>query len=403
MNIIQIQRPIKIGNRLQATIAINGIEKVANFDVDSTYAEYLDDEVCDAFLINLLLFAMGNGYDIKCDAPVSAELLFNLRTYFLPILNKETSGKAHLVNIEANPLVRETHAIAVGTGVSGGIDSSDAIMENLRASAKIPNMKLTHLLVVTPTSKRVAFYRPHSQEALLQRAEKISTCLNLPLIKISHNLADISDICDERYHPFYNLSCVFALGKQFKTYFYASAYTMDHFSIKNGFNSDADYMNMFMLPMLSTPNLRFYLAGLPRSRLEKTRAIANEKWVQENLSVCTNDFIGKKCGFSTCNANKCKRTMWDLEICGALDKFSKMFDADDFRKNHKQAITWLYNKAKHGDNFAQESWNTAKAKNIITKQDLFSLALRNAGLKFILMFIPVSKWRKRIRSKFYLS
>lgn len=38
MNIIQIQRPIKIGNRLQATIAINGIEKVANFDVDSTYA-----------------------------------------------------------------------------------------------------------------------------------------------------------------------------------------------------------------------------------------------------------------------------------------------------------------------------------------------------------------------------
>jgi hypothetical protein len=152
MNIIQIQRPIKIGNRLQATIAINGIEKVANFDVDSTYAEYLDDEVCDAFLINLLLFAMGNGYDIKCDAPVSAELLFNLRTYFLPILNKETSGKAHLVNIEANPLVRETHAIAVGTGISGGIDSSDAIMENLRASAKIPNMKLTHLLVVTPTS-----------------------------------------------------------------------------------------------------------------------------------------------------------------------------------------------------------------------------------------------------------
>ena len=95
--------------------------------------------------------------------------------------------------------------------------------------------------------------------------------------------------------------------------------------------------------------------------------------------------------------------MWDLEICGALDKFSKMFDADDFRKNHKQAIAWLYNKAKHGDNFAQESWNAAKAKNIITKQDLFRLALRNAGLKFILMFIPVSKWRKRIRSKFYLS
>ena len=75
MNIIQIQRPVKIGNRLQATIAINGIEKVANFDADSTYAEYLDDKVCDAFLINLLLFAMGNGYDIKCDAPRQCRII----------------------------------------------------------------------------------------------------------------------------------------------------------------------------------------------------------------------------------------------------------------------------------------------------------------------------------------
>lgn len=62
MKIIVISKPYKHNNTLTSHIFINDIEKVANFDADSTYAEYLDDEVCDAFLINLLLFAMGNGY-----------------------------------------------------------------------------------------------------------------------------------------------------------------------------------------------------------------------------------------------------------------------------------------------------------------------------------------------------
>ena len=74
--------------RQYCEIEIESDVKKIWFEVDSKYKEYLVTDRADAYVIGLLNYAMRNNHDIKCDIPVTDELLYNLNEVLIPMLAK---------------------------------------------------------------------------------------------------------------------------------------------------------------------------------------------------------------------------------------------------------------------------------------------------------------------------
>ena len=105
---------------LCANIEEDDKSKVLWYAVDSEYRDYVTAEKVDAFVVNLLFYAMIKKEDIFWEGEMSEKLYYQLLEYWIPTIAREIS-EYHLVslvgktnnNIVGNP-------IAVGTGVSGG-------------------------------------------------------------------------------------------------------------------------------------------------------------------------------------------------------------------------------------------------------------------------------------------
>lgn len=113
------------------------------FEVEEKYGQYLCAERADAFLIGLLNFAQRERLDIVCEAPVTARLLYQIRTYLIPSLARN-SKVLHETRIEApmddTPMA---NAGGVGTGISCGVDSLHVVKNYARSP--YPGLSLTHL------------------------------------------------------------------------------------------------------------------------------------------------------------------------------------------------------------------------------------------------------------------
>lgn len=410
-NTITIHKP-KITMRgkdaiLSADIEFDNAVRTAWFKVSAEYGIYLDSEVVDAFVIGMLSRAIRYGYDIVCKAPVSEELFFNLTVYTIPTIYKYSQGRAHLIDIIAQPLTRKTNANGVGTGVSGGIDSSDAIVEVLKAGKRFPNMNLTHLAYFVHDRNEIVPGEQLEEFRILQMQEeqkkvyKISKQLKLPIIEIESNIYNVDGVIEEVSHSFHGPANVFALAKLFKTYFSAGAYDLEDFSMVRSYDDQA-YSDAFIFPMLSTSNLRFYMAGITRNRFEKTENVAGQSWLFDNMNVCF-PHKGTKCG-PNCIAGKCMCTMWDLEILGMLDKYKKSLPVEEFRKQKSDSLHWLYKKYMQQDRFAKETVKRALANQTISATELRQMCLKYRCRKYlgkiICIFVPVHKWRKSIRKYF---
>ena len=89
---IKIENPCVIDHdddkvRIIANLGIDGKIKELWFECDKPYEADLTPEVSDGFIIASLQYAMRNRHDITFAAPVSAEFLYNLRTFcFSPFI-----------------------------------------------------------------------------------------------------------------------------------------------------------------------------------------------------------------------------------------------------------------------------------------------------------------------------
>lgn len=67
----------------------DGKNKVLYYEVEDEYAKYLSYEKSDCFVLGLLHNCMNQKCDISCEAPVSEQLLFTIKTtifrFFLKI------------------------------------------------------------------------------------------------------------------------------------------------------------------------------------------------------------------------------------------------------------------------------------------------------------------------------
>ncbi len=317
---------------LSASITTPAGVRPLRFEIDARFADLVDTESLDAFVLGLTVPAMRLGLDIVAEGPISPRLLFNLKTQIIPML-ETTLPRVRRVDVRAAgatapPAAKPT---GVATGLSGGIDSFTVIAEHYD-KCEVGAPRVTHAVFYnTGSHGRGADGRRN----FLQRLERIARLadeLRLPLVSVDSDLDDFYDgFMFQETHTIRNTATTLALQRGVGQYLYASTY---HFrDCHFGPAYDMAYADPALLPMFGTERLEAHSVGSRHARPDKTRVIADLEIARSHLDVCMSG-TGHNC--SRCA--KCMRTQVSLEILGRLDAFGRVFDLARYRRYRTQFI-----------------------------------------------------------------
>lgn len=311
------------GVRMCAPIKFPTQEEIAWFSVDEQYGGDLTSDRSDAFVVAILTTAMRDDMDIVCEAPMTRRLLYQLDHYLIPMMAGNME-EYHLIQIHAkNSDTVLNCADAVGTGWTGGVDSMYTLMKALHTDGK--KHRLTHLLI----ANNGALEEENNTEALHQLVVKAETGiaeeLGLAVIGVDTNLQELMPEKFLAVASFRHASVVLALQKLFGVFLCSAAYEFSKFSFDadNGF-----YYEFVSFECFETDSTVFYSAYGAFSRAQKLQELADFPLAQKYLHPCI-DPLGKNCG----RCGKCVRTEAALYGLGLLEKFSEVFDVEEFERN----------------------------------------------------------------------
>ena len=102
---------------LSTEIDIDDSEREVFVTVDSEYGKFLSPERADYALLGMLAYALRNKHDITCAAPVTEELLYNLREILIPTLVR-SDPRNYPVKIQADiaPPLEKIHVAGATRG-----------------------------------------------------------------------------------------------------------------------------------------------------------------------------------------------------------------------------------------------------------------------------------------------
>lgn len=103
---------------MSTEIEIDGQIKNVAVAVDKEYGKFLAPERADYALVGMLAYAMRNGHDIICAAPVTEELLYNICETFIPTLVYSDS-RNYPVKISAD-MASPLEKVSNGAAAKGG-------------------------------------------------------------------------------------------------------------------------------------------------------------------------------------------------------------------------------------------------------------------------------------------
>lgn len=320
------------------------------FEMPGAYEPFVTLDKVDGFLVAALPLAMKLGEDIHLDGPVSALLLENLQRRYVRILSL-VAPYLQRIEIHASSLDHgEARSCAgeTGTGFSGGIDSFCVLVDYLAESVP-PRDRVTRLafsnvwahMASTPEQARRQF------EDQLAKVVGFPKEMGLGLLEVDSNLAAVLDMNFRQTHVLRNLAPILLLQGLFRRYLYASCFKYE--DCYAGEAVDVAFADPFAIHLLSTETLQMVSSGCEYTRVEKTRKVSQYQPARRYLTVCTNvDADGVNC--SKCR--KCGRTMFTLELLGALDRFSEVFDLSLWPASRKKYLVRLL--AERSDPFRAE-------------------------------------------------
>jgi hypothetical protein len=331
---IIIELPVVLVNkdkaRLQVDISIDGHNKTVWFEVDREYKEFLCYERSDAFVVALLSYAMRNGHDIICKAPLGEDLFYQIDNYLIDPIFKG-SRKLYRTNIYANvdPEKLVTGS-AVGTGISGGIDSFHTIATHTNSSFQRHN--ITHLMFNNVGSHGFGATGDFLYAGRLNAVRKFANEFKYNLIVTNSNIHN--EIPQDHYltHTYTSCFSVFCLQKLFSIYYYSSSHSFLEFSLKNNERYGPGAYELLILSMFSTSSLKFLSEGGAISRIEKTRKVVEFTPSYNYLNVCT-DSVN-----NCCRCEKCTRTLLALDAINRLNDYKTVFDVDYYLSNRQKYL-----------------------------------------------------------------
>ena len=333
---------------MHTEVDINGEIQDVTISVESQYGKFLSPERADYALIGLIVRSMKrHDPELICDAPVTEDLLYNIREILIPSLCNSDS-RMFPVKIQADiapaldklPFAKNSHG-GVGTGISCGVDSFYSILKHY--DSDYPSKKLTHLVMLDVGNFQNGSYKSRDQavkEKTLERSEKVSEELNLPLLKIESNFQIVIPLGNLNFHTYRSVMAVYALQKLFRTYYYGSGYSFSDFVLNGNFALDPAYFDLLLLDCFSTENLRLYSSGGECDRNDKVEFIADNPLAQKYLHACA--VKEKNCG----RCEKCIRTLLALDAANRLEDFRQSFDIDDYFKIRDYIYIYLQDKVR---------------------------------------------------------
>lgn len=317
------------------------INDVLYYEVDKKYAQYLCDDRVDPFVLGLLNGAMYENEDIICNSDITDEILFQLQTYYIPIISKNNPS-LHNITIQSErgvPAVCMGHAVA--TGNSGGVDSLYTILKYSKDNVGVHGV--THLLFnnistgdVNEKNIRDLFER----DALEKK--QISDELGLDFVAIYTNLYSFykQPGLFNKYYTAQYVSAVYTMPKLFGVFYFSSAYPVEEFSLSMSVvnkSHDSACYDLFTLHCLSTRAMRVYSSGMEVTRGEKLSYIVDHPVVHRHMQVCAieqdrgNVVRLDKLNCGTCR--KCQRTVLQLYAINKLSEYQQLFDLRCFYAN----------------------------------------------------------------------
>jgi hypothetical protein len=208
----------------------------------------------------------------------------------------------NVVRITA-PLGEPHQASTGGTGLffTGGVDSFFSLLRHQE--------EITHLIFVRGFD--IKRDKQEVEGSVLPAIRAVATVMKKTLVEVSTNIREFSDgIVDWAldYHGTALAAVALLLAPTLnKVYIAASHSESDTFRWGS---------HLLLDPLYSTETLSLIHDGANATRVEKVAAIADDRLVQQTLRVCN------KAGAYNCGrCEKCLRTMINLRVAGALEKF----------------------------------------------------------------------------------
>lgn len=318
------------------------------YEVEPIFIDYLNTDNSDAFVLGLLHNAMYENKDIVCEGGITDKLLFQLNTYYLPVIGQRMPD-LHPIRIRCNKRgVVCTSGKGVMTGCSGGVDSFYTMLRYQEES--VPNYALTHVLfnnISTADNDEGRIRALFEKDIIEKRA--IAEELGLIPVMLFTNLYSFykSQHIYNYYFASQYISAPYALGRLISKYYFSSGVSVSDFSIDPKKIKDGAYFDLFSLNCFSNEYMSIYSAGSEVSRFDKTRFIANNSTVKKHLQVCSEEQYlhfyeqnpNRKLESLNCGCcGKCTRTITTLYSLDCLDEYKDIFDLSTFRNNKEKFI-----------------------------------------------------------------
>ena len=314
-------------SRLESEINIDGKSNIIWFEVDEKYEKYLCYERSDAFVIAILNYAMRNGHDITCLAPMGEDLYYQITTYLIDAVYKG-SKKLHntIINTDIDSSILIT-AHAVGTGISCGIDSFHVLSHHTHTRLKKHN--ITHLAFNNVGSHGEADRALKLYDERKKLVENFAKEYEFELVDSNSNIHDVFPQNHLLTHTYTSTFAIYALQKLYSIYYYASSDSFFEFSLKDNADKGTGFYDLLLTSMFSNRSLIIYSEGGTLSRLEKTKRVAEYTPSYKYLNVCT--VTNENCN----KCEKCIRTLLALDALEKLDLYKEVFDIN-YYKSHRQ-------------------------------------------------------------------
>ena len=341
------------------------------YRIDKEFEDFFT-QLCDGPLVALLIPAMALGEDIRILGKVSERLYYHLSGSYQHVL-KQVIPFLSLVKIYAEDLENKSvPASGVAIGFSGGIDSFSVLADHYFSD--IPNgFKLTHLLYNNVGSH---FQRGEQLfEKRYARLKPVTDKIGLPFIKVNSNLdafypdTQVKNLGFAQTHTLRNASVPLILQRGIGRYMYATDYDNKEVFIRA--STEIAHINPITLSSVSTEAVDMLSIGGEYSRVEKTIKVAEIPESYDSLDVC---WMARGDGSNCSKCPKCMRTLLTLDIAGLLNRYSKSFNLDTYRKE----------KAKYSAEIIRKTnrfFLTKPVPNVFTEYDL-EIAQFGQNLKY---------------------
>ena len=342
------------------------------YSTEQENRDYVDDVSSNCFFIGLLYTAMYLGCDLVLQGAVSEKLLFHTEHYLIPILVDFFEGQVYPVKIHAARLFSDGYpeANAVGTGFSGGIDSFHTIREYYIDYNGPESEKINTLLFFNVGSHGMGRGKKGMdwvEDKFRERRKALSEYpkkLGLPFVSVDSNIYSFVQTGHLQTSSLASCSAALFLGRKLRQYYFGSIGFRYHELIYPGCFMERDYdiekIDNLVLPQICTESFTAVSEGCRCSRVQKTKEICSDPFVQKYLNVCNgHEAIANNC--STCY--KCQRTLLALDILGVINQFSSVFDLKKYTSRERSRYIAIVLNNRKRDPFLQDLYDLANRMN----------------------------------------